>query len=423
MDQVILSCIYGDKHTPLAYSFIYSALDVRPDCRIVIGYDNFPKFELLLLRIAFPTVNFVQLSSSAVNLKSHAAKASIKIRMWNQLFLAHLGDDELGAFLDIDTLILKSPFEGIPEVAQLFLTRKAGKWPLNTGVVFAKKSEGTRQAFSEWERETISILSSDDINRKAELISGGADQHSLIELLEISEKLRDETISSVVSDRFGIQVEFVPCSIYNQTESVPLDRNIKIVHFKAGWHKILLDSAPYSKNRPESSSSEMHSLWQATYFKANKLLYENLNLMAWRDKSIIHTVASINYEFRGIYNSELVLITSLFKSLGLSKILESGRARGHSTYVISKVLESTDNFFMVSVDLERNQESLLVERRLKNSKAVELLYGDSNQMLGKIIKSKKIGVGEDYGLILDGPKGLNAILLQLSLFALATLLK
>ena len=415
MNQVIFSCIYGHKHIPLVYSFIYSALEVCPKVKIIIGYSDFSKFELNLLQIAFPAVDFVELSSSTTQLNSHASRASMKIRMWNELYIGYLSVGKFGAFLDIDTVLLKHPFEELSHVGQLFLTRKRGKWPLNTGVVFARKCNEVLQVFSEWEKVTISILGSSKINREAELLGGGADQYALIKILGISESIRDESISSLISDRFGVHVEFVPCAIYNQTESMPLDKNIKIVHYKAGWHKILLQNAPYTKNRPKNSSSEMHALWQATYFKANRILYENLNIEAWYDKKLVQTVASINYEFRGIYNSELVLITSLFKSLGISKILESGRARGHSTYVISKVLHEDAEFYMASVDFTRDQDNLFAEERLKDTASIDLLYGDSNIILSKIALSERIGIADDYGVVLDGPKGLNAIYLSIKL--------
>lgn len=415
MDRVILSCVYGNKHTPLVYTFIYSALQACPDYKIVIGYGDFPKFELRLLQIAFPGVDFVELANYTADLNSHASRASMKVKLWNQLFRNHLSNGEFGAFLDIDTVLLKSPFEGLSDVGQLFLTRKIGKWPLNTGVVFVRKCEETQRVFSEWESETITILSSTRTNRKAEQLSGGADQHALIELLEVSEDIRFEPISSSTRERFGVRVEFVPCGIYNQTESVPLDRDIKIVHFKAGWHRILLENAPYTKNRPEDTSSEMHDLWQATYSNANRLLYQNLNLIAWRDKTLIQSVTAIDYEFRGIFNSELVLITSLLKTLNISKILESGRARGHSTYVISKLLQGNMGFLLISMDFTRDQASLYAEERLSGEKSIELLYGDSNTMLRKISRDKRIQFEEGYGIVLDGPKGLNAMYLSMKL--------
>ena len=144
-------------------------------------------------------------------------------------------------------------------------------------------------------------------------------------------------------------------------------------------------------------------------------MYENLNLAAWSDKKLIQTVTAIDYEFRGIFNSELVLITSILKSLNIHKVLESGRARGHSTYVISKILQSSESFLLVSLDFERDQDSLFAEGRLKDDVLVDLLYGDSNLLLSKITQSKRLGAGEDYGVVLDGPKGLNAIFLTIKL--------
>ena len=410
MAEIVLSCAYGSKHTPFVHTFICSVLENCSTAQIVIGYSNFPEFELRLLEVTYPEVIFTQVDMTAKTFSTHAANASKKTHIWRELLEHHVSYGDSAIFLDIDTIMLDSPFEVFNGSEDIFVTRKSGKWPLNTGVIFVKKTPATLEFFHNWHGKTETIIGSRNLNQEAEKKSGGADQHSLMEILQIQETIRDTTKQEAFCSRFALQIKFLNCSQYNETESVPFTDNLRIIHFKAGWHKILLSESKYTKNRPAKTSAEFHKIWKGYYSKSKFRMHKTLYERAWLEKEIISTITDLQYEDRGIYNSELVLICSLMKLSELNNIFESGRARGHSTYVLSEFLKDQVNSKVVSVDFERNIDTDFSEGRLAPYTKTKLRYGHANVLLKEIVETE-IPKDLGYAVLLDGPKSINAIYL------------
>ena len=414
MTEIVLSCAYGSKHTPFVHAFICSVLENCPSARIVIGYSNFPEFELRLLELTYPEVVFTQINMSLETFSTHAANASKKTYIWRELLEHHVSHGDKAIFMDIDTIMLDSPFDVFNESEDIFLTRKLGKWPLNTGVIFVKKTTSTLELFHNWHTRTEKIISSRSLNREAEKMSGGADQHSLMEILQINENIRNIDKQDALYSQLALRIRFLNCSQYNETESVPFTENVKIIHFKAGWHRILLTDSKYTKNRPAKTSTEFHKIWRGYYSKSKIRMYNKLYEKAWLEKEIISTITNLQYENRGIYNSELVLICAMIKLCELNTVFESGRARGHSTYVLSEFFRERNNSKIISVDFERNADTEFSERRLAPYTTTKLVYGHANVLFKNIIETE-IPRGLGYAVLLDGPKSINAIYLAVRL--------
>src|SRR5437588_9523415 len=83
--------------------------------------------------------------------------------------------------------------------------------------------------------------------------------------------------------------------------------------------------------------------------------------------------------FGGIWESEMFLFYAALKPFAPKQILESGRARGKSTLILARCfLESR----IVSVEYERESDNApAAEAKLKNEGNVEVLYGDSLDIL------------------------------------------
>jgi hypothetical protein len=414
MAEIVLSCVYGNKHTPFVHTFICSVLENCSSAQIVIGYSNFPEFELRLLEVTYPEVIFTQVNMSLETLSTHAANASKKTHIWRELLEHQVSNGDRALFMDIDTIMLGSPFEVFNSSEDIFVTRKSGKWPLNTGVIFVKKMPSTLELFQNWHDKTETIISSRNLNREAEKMSGGADQYSLMELLQIHEAIRDTAKQDAFSSKFTLRIKFLNCSQYNETESVPFTKDLRIIHFKAGWHRILLSESKYTKNRPAKTSAEFHRIWKGYYSKSKIRMYNTLYEKAWMEKEIISKITDLRYEDRGIYNSELVLICSMMKMCELNTVFESGRARGHSTYVLSEFFREQIDSKVVSVDYERNIDTEFSERRLAPYTNTKLIYGHANVLLKEIVENE-IPYDLGYAVLLDGPKSINAIYLAVRL--------
>jgi hypothetical protein len=85
MQRVIASCVYGDRHTPFVFTFLYSVTKTCPDTKIIIGYSDFSMVELNLLKISYPLVEFISLDHTNSKGLSHAANASQKVKTWFHL--------------------------------------------------------------------------------------------------------------------------------------------------------------------------------------------------------------------------------------------------------------------------------------------------------------------------------------------------
>ena len=110
--------------------------------------------------------------------------------------------------------------------------------------------------------------------------------------------------------------------------------------------------------------------------------------------------------FGGIWESEMFLFYAAVKPLAPKQILESGRARGKSTLILARCfLESR----IISVEYDRQSENApAAEAKLKNESNVDLLYGDSREVL-----PQRLQTGD--AVLIDGPKDFRALKLALDL--------
>ena len=110
--------------------------------------------------------------------------------------------------------------------------------------------------------------------------------------------------------------------------------------------------------------------------------------------------------FGGIWESEMLLFYTTVKPLGPKQILESGRARGKSTLILARCFPESR---IVSVEYDRQSENATAaEMKLSNERNVELLYGDSREILPQRLQN-----GD--AVLIDGPKDFRALKLTVDL--------
>src|SRR5947209_17406455 len=99
--------------------------------------------------------------------------------------------------------------------------------------------------------------------------------------------------------------------------------------------------------------------------------------------------------FGGIWESEMFLFYAVVKPFAPTQILESGRARGKSTLILARCFPEAR---IISVEYERQSENgAAAEAKLKPFSNVELLYGDSREILPERLQSVD-------AILIDGPK-------------------
>lgn len=119
-------------------------------------------------------------------------------------------------------------------------------------------------------------------------------------------------------------------------------------------------------------------------------------------------ISSISPEagFGGIWESEMFLFYATVKQFAPKQILESGRARGKSTLILARCFPQSR---IISVEYDRESENApAAEAKLKNETNIELLYGDSLEILPKRLQS-----GD--AVLIDGPKDFRALNLAIDL--------
>lgn len=110
--------------------------------------------------------------------------------------------------------------------------------------------------------------------------------------------------------------------------------------------------------------------------------------------------------FGGIWESEMFLFYAAVRLYAPKQILESGRARGKSTLILAQCFPDTR---IVSVEFDRQSENAAAaEVKLKPYSNVELLYGDSREIL-----PQRLQTGD--AVLIDGPKDFRALKLALQL--------
>jgi predicted O-methyltransferase YrrM len=122
-----------------------------------------------------------------------------------------------------------------------------------------------------------------------------------------------------------------------------------------------------------------------------------------RFRAIVH---QLKYENRGVCNTEMFFIYATVDALRPQRILESGRARGQSTFVLAECFPAAQ---VISVEFDATSaDASFAEARLKDRPNVTCLFGDSRELLPQQLQEGDV-------VVIDGPKGFRALRLAFNL--------
>ena len=89
-----------------------------------------------------------------------------------------------------------------------------------------------------------------------------------------------------------------------------------------------------------------------------------INLCSKNLRKFEDVVKELNYEIKGIFNSEMLMFISIVDYFKPKLIIESGRARGYSTKIISEFFKNT-NFRIHSIEYNKyTKDSIIAMKRL-----------------------------------------------------------
>ncbi len=119
----------------------------------------------------------------------------------------------------------------------------------------------------------------------------------------------------------------------------------------------------------------------------------------------LEAIAAEPYESRGILHSEMALIIHTCRRMGIEVVIESGRARGQSTYMLAKYLPGVR---IHSVELRDHPDEAIAQDRLSRFPNVTLHHGDGTRHL-PLLTSAAGHEKWKVAILLDGPKGAAAV--------------
>lgn len=117
----------------------------------------------------------------------------------------------------------------------------------------------------------------------------------------------------------------------------------------------------------------------------------------------VEGIGSEPYEPRGIFGSEMALVIGLCRDMGVEVVIESGRARGQSTYLLAKYLPGVT---IHSVERYQDADAEFAYQRLRAFDTLRLWFGDGRKLVPQLVQ---VNVGKRIAILLDGPKGQPAL--------------
>ena len=276
--MIFCTTLYGNDYVKFLYAQIGSIKRNSPESEHYIIYNSVDNEYLDPLK-EDRKIKVIRLSEIVINQQQDLSKIiSSKVHFWNAA-LNYLPDKPV-IMLDVDTLInfnfYKTTFD-----FDLGFTIKKERYPLNTGVIYLKNSPEIRSFFNKWADTTIEIINNPTklaISTSNEHPYGGADQMSFQNIIKYDVKK-----GSFKTNYNGLKFASLECEIYNQTNSVPYDKSVKIYHYKGGWHNVINKGYSFNKKRTLKDSFSLLIYFNncLDYF-TNKYkitnLYTSLNL-------------------------------------------------------------------------------------------------------------------------------------------------
>ncbi len=106
-------------------------------------------------------------------------------------------------------------------------------------------------------------------------------------------------------------------------------------------------------------------------------------------------IANAPYEDKGVLFSEILFVWAAMEAINPPRVLESGRARGVSTYLLSVCFDKAK---IISVEYDRNSADVpIAAENLRKRANVEMRFGDATELLPELASA-----GD--AVVIDGPK-------------------
>jgi len=117
---------------------------------------------------------------------------------------------------------------------------------------------------------------------------------------------------------------------------------------------------------------------------------------------VFEALAGEPYEHRGIIHSEMALVLYALRRLRIGRVIESGRARAQSTWILATYLPEIE---VHSVEMRDDEDARFGRDRVKGLSNVTLYEGDGRELVPMLAWLDE----RPTAVLLDGPKGAAAV--------------
>ncbi len=255
---------YGNTYCGMLFTFLHSISMACPRSRTRVFWQDIDERRVAALKIAYPHVEFIETEAPLAS--SSVERISQKVYLWEHA--ASTVTSPALCMLDCDMIVVRDPTKYFSLPFDVGFTVKNEKFPINTGTLLLRNSPAALKFLRVWREKTSDLLTQQDMIRLAsspDYPYGGVDQMAFHRLIDYSARKEYYCINI---DQTQVTLKTLPCTELNETNSVPLNENQYILHYKGGWHSIILKGTAFTRNRRFSDCQEMHRLYISTYLSA-----------------------------------------------------------------------------------------------------------------------------------------------------------
>lgn len=405
---------YGVRYEAFLATCLESVCASVQSVHVEAWIGNMDAHSASLFQSAFPDVTFL-VSGPIDETVGYTALVSGKWEQWSAWFQG-TEDGDRCFLIDADTLVRADIFEHFPEGCDVLYTYKPERWPLNLGVVGAVSSEESRNFFLRLLLSSREILNDSTLTAEAVQTAGAVDQFAFLNLLGVIENTDALTLGPgpyrVEIEGHTVVLQGIECRILNQTNSVPYNNSAVTLHYKANMRDVIEHDGRFNMARPAETSRDMVGVWESTYrrFCERTLSPYVASGRKLLDRSTLESVRGLVVESRGVLNSEAACFAGLCRRLGVQNVVESGRARAHSTLLMAKLLPDVHIY---SIEYENDADAQYGVSRVHDLSNVTLIEGDARFLATGVLGDLR----GPTALFIDGPKGKEAVCLAQQLVA------
>ena len=325
-----LVCYFGAKYAPMLGVLLQSVANLQPCRRVVLLHYDTPAD---VLRMAGNYANVVLRPVERQSYQPAMAAALKPLILADYLASPTLAGPAL--VVDCDMLVRRDPFDLFRAEDGILFTTRDGVWPINGGIIGIRDPHdpAVSRFFHRWADRIVEIAHDPHlvaIARSDKHPYGHVDQMAFTETIGYEKG----TSEFAVPDCSGLTARAVEGYVLNETRSVPINAETRILHFKGGWHSILLDGHTFTRHRPMLAGWEMFMAYgdvhtRARTFAGQASLQSRLGDMpSWYDASR-RKVIRVRYALRRLLDSTTDCIAGFRALAGRYRII---LRRNHSLY-------------------------------------------------------------------------------------------